>query len=525
MEKTVVLIDLSSIAHPIWHMSQGDPDPNHTSVQTVAKVRALASGQPHVAVCCDSGRSFRAEIDSSYKANRPESDATLHHQITLARETLLADGFPVWAIKGFEADDLIATGAKLAQEAGAEVLVVSSDKDLLQLVNGHVKAKSLRDGAVLDADAVRAKFGVAPEQMRDYLSLVGDSSDNIKGATGIGRKTAAALLEKHKSLDALYADLEEIGAQDLGLKPSQAASLAEFKTRYPTVRRLVALRDDVSIPFSEVFTERVPKDAETFLDGTMEEEMSALENETLEAAARVDALDVLREANGMASAETIPAPREANGGNGETKQAARETAPASGSVGVPSAALAVREPEVIDAVPVEWERQLDPRSPREVRLLAEDLFKSRMFSAYGTPQAVLSTIMSGRELGFPAMASLRSFHIIEGKATLSAAAMVAVVLRSGLAEYFRPVSFSETEATFETLRKGPGNVPVKLSHTIEMAKTGGFVKEKSGWVRNPTDMLVARAQSRLARLIYEDLLLGLYTPDELTEMREQSNAA
>lgn len=501
---TVVLIDLSAIAHPIWHMSQNEPDPNHTSIQTVAKVRALATGQPHVAVCCDSGRSFRAEIDSTYKANRPESDATLQHQITLAREILQGDGFPVWAVRGFEADDLIATGTKLALADGHDVLIVSQDKDLLQLVGPKVTAKSTRDGALLDTEAVRAKFGVEPEQMRDYLSLVGDSSDNIKGAVGIGPKKAAALLWKFKTLDALYAT----DPQEAGLKPSEADSLAEFKVRYPTVRSLVALRDDVSIPFSEIFTERVPKDAATFLQ----------EDEPMEAP---EAIDVLREANGVAP-ETIPPPAETNGGNGETKETARETVP--GTAPGPTA-LARVEPEVIDAVPVEWERQLDPRSPKEVRVLAADLHASRMFSAYGTPQAVLATIMAGRELGFPALAALRSFHVIEGKTSLSAGAMVATVLRSGVAEYFRPVSFSETEATFETLRKGPGNLPVKLTHTMEMAKAGGFVKEKSGWVRVPVDMLVARAQSRLARMVYPDILAGLYTPDELAEMAESNRAA
>jgi 5'-3' exonuclease len=82
----IVLIDLSSIAHPIWHMSQSEPDPNHTSQQIVARIRALASDKPHVAICCDSGRSFRHDIAPSYKANRPEAEAPLHHQIALARE-------------------------------------------------------------------------------------------------------------------------------------------------------------------------------------------------------------------------------------------------------------------------------------------------------------------------------------------------------------------------------------------------------------------------------------------------------
>jgi 5'-3' exonuclease len=476
----LVLIDLSSIAHPIWHMSQGDPDPNHTSVQTVAKVRALATGQPHVAVCCDSGRSFRAEIDSTYKANRPESDATLQHQITVARETLVGDGFPVWAVKGFEADDLIAAGTRLGLEAGMSVLVVSSDKDLLQLVGPNVKAKSLKNGEVVDTEGVVAKFGVKPEQMRDYLTLVGDASDNVKGANGIGPKKAAALLAKHASLDDLYADLRELGPQDLGLKPSEAASLAEFEARYPTVRSLIALRDDVQIPFSEVMTDRTPKEAATFA-------AFAEEGETMEA-------------------EPVP-----------------ETAPAQQPATVPAqtapVALAVRDVEILPPAPEQWERQLDPRSMTQARTLSKDLFDSRMFSAYGTPQGVLSTVMVGRELGLPAMAALRSIHVVEGRHSLSSALMVALVLKSGFAEYFEPVSFSETEATFETKRKG-ARKEVRLTHTIEMARTAGLVKEKSNWLKVPTDMLMARAQSRLARLVYPDLLAGLYTPDELAEMRD-----
>jgi hypothetical protein len=141
---------------------------------------------------------------------------------------------------------------------------------------------------------------------------------------------------------------------------------------------------------------------------------------------------------------------------------------------------------------------------------------------------VLSTVMVGRELGLPAMASLRSVHNIEGKHCLSASLMVALVLRSGMAEYFEPISFSDKEATYETKRKGARN-PVRLTHTIEMG-IQAWPKEKtdwekrfaaSGWGRNPTDLLVARATARLARMVYPDLLAGLYTPEELAEVREQ----
>lgn len=189
----------------------------------------------------------------------------------------------------------------------------------------------------------------------------------------------------------------------------------------------------------------------------------------------------------------------------------------------PSAPAALL-PAVIDAAPASYQLQLDPRSMEQARVLAVDMFKSRLFSAYGTPQGVLATLMLGRELGLPAMASLRQIHVIEGRQALSAQLMVALVLKSGQAEYFEPLEFDETHATFETKRRGARN-PVKLTHTIEMARTAGLLKDKSNWLKVPTDMLVARAQSRLCRLVYPDIIGGLYTADELRELSDLQGAA
>lgn len=483
---TVVLIDLSSILHPIWHMSQNEPDPNHASIATVAKVRALASGQPHVAVCCDSGRSFRADIDPLYKANRGERDATLIHQLTLAQERLREDGFPVWAQAGMEADDLIATAATIATARGMNVLVVSADKDLLQLVGPTVQVKSLASGTTYDEAGVEAKLGVKPGQVRDWLTLVGDTADNVKGADKIGAKTAAVLLWTHGTLEGIY---EEAAKEPCAMKPSVVASLREFSSRKDTVRALISLRYDCDIPFEEILKDRVPAEAATF--GVEEEEMETTTEEK-----------VLTD--GTVVAETVQT---------QTAQAPAPT---------PEKALLE---DVLAATPAEWERQLDPRTMRDARLLAKDMFDSRMFAGYGSPQAVLSTIMVGRELGLPAMASLRLIHNVEGRHSLSAQIMVALVLKSGLCEFFDPVSFSATEATYETKRKGARN-PVKLTHTIEMAQTAnnGAFKPKSNWLTVPTDMLVSRASSRLARMVYPDLLAGLYTPEELADIRENGNA-
>ena len=515
--KEIFLIDLSSIAYPIWHMSQSEPDPNATSTKTVARIRALTSGKPHAAVCCDSGRSFRAEIAPSYKGNRPEQDGTLQHQITLAREQLEADGFPVWAVKGFEADDLVASATAWALRGTSDetVLILSADKDLLQLVGDRVRAMSVRDGSIIDAEGVKVKMGVRPEQMRDYLTLVGDTSDNIAGVKGIGPKRAAELLAKFTTLDALYAELEAKGGASIGLPPAMSQELRAFKASgaFQTARALVTLRTDVDLPFAEIDRERVPKDADTF--GEFESEDDEIPQPTAEPTSQEGPAGV--EA-GKGEATDLP-------GN----DAPHHDASSASRLNSPEpTALAIREPDAIIPAPAEWERGLDPRSMKDARILAEDMFKSRMFSAYGTPHGVLSTVMVGRELGLPAMASLRSIHNIEGKHCLAASLMVAIVIKSGLAEYFEPISFSDTEATYETKRKGARN-PVRLTHTIEMARQA-WPKTKadweksflaSGWGRNPTDMLVARSSSRLARMVYPDLLSSLYTPEELAEIREQ----
>lgn len=499
MARELVLIDLSSIAHPIWHVSQSEPDPNHTSQQIVARVRSLATGHPHAAICCDSGRSFRREIAATYKANRPAHDAALQHQVMLAREQLAADGFPVWAVASFEADDLIATATTRAlADPDVTVLIVSADKDLLQLVGPRVRAMNARDGAILDVDGVKAKFGVAPEQVRDYLSLVGDTADNVKGAPGIGPKKAAELLAQHGTIDGIYTALATHGSL---FKPAIATSLKTFMADVDTTRKLITLRADADLPFEEIHADRVEKQRETFGDfgaEDMEEERELDSSEATQA---------LRDVLGSALAANVT----------------RKDDPTPPDTAKPAdsqpTGLIVREPDAVLAAPAEWERGLDPRSMKDARMLAKDMFESRMFSAYGSPQAVLSTVMVGRELGLPAMASLRSVHVIEGRHALAASLMVALVLRSGLAEFFEPIEFTDTYATYETKRKGARNA-VKLTHTLEMAVQAGLVKDKSGWAKNPTDMLVARASARLARMVYPDLLAGLYTPEELAEIRE-----
>src|SRR5205823_4601679 len=137
--------------------SGSDPNPDAVSIKTVERVRALASNQPHVAICTDLGKSFRHDLSPDYKATRPESDAALQHQITVALDTLKGDGFPIYSVRGFESDDLIATAVTQLTQNDIDVTIVTSDKDLLALVTDRVTVKSLRDGSLITAAAVKEK--------------------------------------------------------------------------------------------------------------------------------------------------------------------------------------------------------------------------------------------------------------------------------------------------------------------------------------------------------------------------------
>jgi hypothetical protein len=177
-----------------------------------------------------------------------------------------------------------------------------------------------------------------------------------------------------------------------------------------------------------------------------------------------------------------------------------------------SAALAlVHEAELV--APAEWEMQLEPRSMREAKILASDMFSSRLFSAYGTAPAILSTIMAGRELGLQAMASLRAFHLIEGKPTLAADLIRALIIKSGKAKFFRCSERTVERATFETQRGD--DPPVSLTYTVEEKKADGPIKPGSAWAKSPADMCVARASSKLARLVFPDVVHGLYAHEEM----------
>ncbi len=196
-------------------------------------------------VVFDAGKtSFRNELYADYKANRDEPPPELVPQFPLTREAGRAFGLPVIEMDNYEADDIIATLARLGREAGQDVLIVSSDKDLMQLVGEGVRLYDPMKGSPIDIEEVQAKFGVAPERVGDVLALAGDSSDNVPGVPGIGIKTAAQLINEFGDLEALLEQAKTIK------QPKRRQNLIDHADTARLSRRLVALDDRVPIELS-----------------------------------------------------------------------------------------------------------------------------------------------------------------------------------------------------------------------------------------------------------------------------------
>ena len=206
-------------------------------------MRAQAEGPTHLAVIFDhSEKTFRNQLYSQYKAHRPPAPEDLVPQFPLVREATRAFGVPSLELPGYEADDLIAAYACKVRDAGGEVTIVSSDKDLMQLVGPQVSMLDTMKNLKIGHDQVIEKFGVPPDKVVDVQALCGDSVDNVPGAPGIGVKTAALLINEYGDLDTLLARAAEIK------QPKRRDTLIEFADQIRLSRELVRLDCETPLP-------------------------------------------------------------------------------------------------------------------------------------------------------------------------------------------------------------------------------------------------------------------------------------
>jgi DNA polymerase-1 len=242
------LIDGSGFIFRAFHALPPMTRPDGTPVNAVygftnMLIKLLADTESEgVAVIFDAGRkSFRNDIYPEYKAHRPEPPEELIPQFDLIREATRAFNVPCVELINYEADDLIATYVKRAREAGLEVTIVSSDKDLMQLVGEGVAMLDPMKNRAIGPEQVVERFGVPPDKVIDVQALAGDSTDNVPGVPGIGVKTAAQLIEDYGDLDTLLSRAGEIK------QPKRRENLIEFAEQARVSRDLVTLKDDVPV--------------------------------------------------------------------------------------------------------------------------------------------------------------------------------------------------------------------------------------------------------------------------------------
>lgn len=250
---TIYVIDISSYVFRAYHalppLSNSKGEPTHAVAGVSSMLlKLLREHEPQtLIVAMDSkGRSFRKELFEGYKANRPPPPPDLEQQMERVREIVQAWGMAPIEAPGVEADDVIATLVREARSANKKVVIVSADKDLLQLVGDDVVMYDTMRDKVFGPEETRQKFGVDPDQVRDLLALMGDSSDNVPGVPSVGQKTAAKLLAEHGSLQGIYDNLETISRKALKQK------LADHRKDAETSRDLVTLRDDVPVDLDAV---------------------------------------------------------------------------------------------------------------------------------------------------------------------------------------------------------------------------------------------------------------------------------
>ncbi len=286
--KTLLLIDANSIIHRAFHALP--PLTSTGGSRPIGALYGLSSiflklwreGKPeYAAALFDRPEpTFRKEKYAEYKAQRPKAVDELVSQIIEARDFFPAFGIKVFEKPGFEADDLIATLAeKFRAEPDVQVMILTGDRDTLQLVKGEkvvVRAfkKGISETLTYDEKTVISEYGLRPDQLIDYKSLVGDSSDNIKGVPGVGPKTAVTILQKFDTLENAYAHLAD--------DPKMEAKLAPFRENAALAKELVTLERHAPIELGDIESLKVDYSEESvkryFLDHGFETLLKRLEN-------------------------------------------------------------------------------------------------------------------------------------------------------------------------------------------------------------------------------------------------------
>ncbi|HEX9450915.1 MAG TPA: 5'-3' exonuclease H3TH domain-containing protein, partial [Burkholderiales bacterium] len=246
--KTLVLVDGSSYLYRAFHAlpdlrnKHGEPTGAIKGVLSMLEKLRKETSADYIACVFDAkGKTFRDDWYPQYKANRAPMPEDLVKQIEPLHDSVRAMGWPLLMIDGVEADDVIGTLAKQAEALGVQTIISTGDKDITQLVNPTVRLVNTMSNESLDENGVLQKFGIKPAQIVDYLTLIGDSVDNVPGVDKVGPKTAVKWLSQYGTLDEVVAHAEEITG-------AVGENLRKALPWLPTAKKLLTIKCDVPLP-------------------------------------------------------------------------------------------------------------------------------------------------------------------------------------------------------------------------------------------------------------------------------------
>jgi DNA polymerase-1 len=261
--KTLLLVDGSSYLYRAFHairdLSNSRGEPTNAIYGVLNMLRRLHKDYPAEYSACvfdAKGKTFRDDLYPEYKANRPSMPVELASQIAPLKEAIVAMGWPLIEVSGVEADDVIGTLARQAEQAGMRVVISTGDKDITQLVTPQVTLVNTMSNEKLDVAGVEQKFGVPPERIIDYLTLIGDAVDNVPGVPKVGPKTAVKWLTQYGTLDKIVSSAADIGG-------AVGENLRKSLGWLPRARELLTIKCDVELPLGIEDLAPRPQDAAT----------------------------------------------------------------------------------------------------------------------------------------------------------------------------------------------------------------------------------------------------------------------
>lgn len=463
----ILAVDISNLFRRNWEAAQGKElgEAHNRTVQAIARFR---DGFDRVAICCDGGPSFRKALSQQYKANRTDPGEPYRDQLRRTLERLEADGCtifkapPVMEPQGpdgqqlfAEADDTIGALCHWAAEDGHEVGILSGDKDLFQLVTDNVWVIRPEGGPLMGPEQVKEKIGVSPALVPDFLALAGDASDGYKPYKGIADTRAVALLQACGSaLGVFHPDnLERLD----GIVGQANGKTLRDAGAEPCRRalQLATIRRDLEIDFSPLLAEPETKPLVTLVAEQLKSESPA----------------------------------------------------------APTALALPPKPQQAEIVSKADPWNLQPSGARSLMELAHHFAEARCFPNVGHPSQVIAVTVIAQNLGVPMGIAMQHAYFVQGRLSWSAAFIVGLVRRQPDCEKLFVAETRPDAAAVVYKRKGEPEGT--YTFTLEMARKAGYVKSGGPWSSRPDIMCRWAALREVCRMVWPDLVAGLYCRDEM----------